>query len=46
LAAAALSIQHQLPMGDAFLYAAAKSRNAEFVTSDSHFQGLDGVTLL
>jgi predicted nucleic acid-binding protein len=46
LTAAALSIQHQLAMADAFLYAAAQSRMAEFVTSDKHFQGLPGVTLL
>lgn len=46
LAAAAFSIQHQLPMGDAFLYAAAQSRKAQFITSDTHFKGLSGVTLL
>jgi toxin FitB len=46
LAAVDFSIQYQLPMGDAFLYAAARSANAEFVTSDAHFKGLPGVTFL
>ena len=46
LAAVEFSIQYQLPMGDALLYAAARSANAEFVTSDAHFKGLPGVTFL
>lgn len=46
LAAAALSIQNALPMGDAFLYATAEKFGAEFVTSDEHFQNLPRVTLL
>lgn len=46
LAAAEFSIRHELPMGDALLYASARGEDAEFVTSDSHFQGLPGVTLL
>jgi toxin FitB len=46
LDAAALSIQYQLPMADALLYACAESRGAEFVTSDAHFRGLPDVTLL
>ena len=46
LAAAVVSIQHGLAMADALLYATAEKRAAEFVTSDSHFKGLPGVTLL
>jgi predicted nucleic acid-binding protein len=46
LAAAELSIRHQLPMADAIIYATARSRQAELVTTDSHFSGLRGVTIL
>ena len=46
LAAAAISIQHQLPMADALIYSTAESRGAELVTSDVHFKGLPRVTLL
>ena len=46
LAAVEFSLQYQLPMGDAFLYTAARSRNAGFVTSDAHFKGLPEVTFL
>ena len=46
LAAAAISIQHQLPMADALIYSTAESHSAELVTSDVHFKGLAGVTLL
>lgn len=46
LDAAGLSIRHKLAMADALLYATAQSRQAEFVTSDVHFQGLAGVTLI
>jgi len=42
LDAAALSIQHQLSMADALLYACALARRAEFVTSDAHFRGIAG----
>jgi AbrB family looped-hinge helix DNA binding protein len=37
---------HRPRSRDAFLYAAARSAKAEFVTSDAHFQGLPGVTFL
>ena len=46
LAAAELSIRHQLPMADAIIYATARSRQAELVTTDSHFSRLRGVTIL
>jgi predicted nucleic acid-binding protein len=46
LAASAISIQHGLAMADALLYSTAEKQGAEFVTSDSHFKGLPGVTLL
>lgn len=46
LAAAAISIQHELPMADALIYATAEKNEAELVTSDAHFKGLPRVTLL
>jgi toxin FitB len=46
LAAAAISIQHELPMADALIYATAENRRAELVTSDAHFKGLPHVTIL
>ncbi|MGC1619718.1 MAG: type II toxin-antitoxin system VapC family toxin [Candidatus Acidiferrum sp.] len=46
LAAAVISIQHELPMADAFIYAVAEKFGAELVTSDAHFKGLPRVTLL
>jgi predicted nucleic acid-binding protein len=46
LSAAALSIQHELPMADALIYATAEKNGAELVTSDAHFKGLPNVTLL
>jgi toxin FitB len=46
LVAAAVSIQHELPMADALIYATAENRGAELVTSDAHFKGLPQVTLL
>jgi len=46
LAAAELSIRHQLPMADAIIYATAQAHQAELVTSDTHFSGLPGVTII
>ena len=46
LAAAEISIDYQLAMADALLYATAQSRSAHFVTSDAHFENLPGVTLM
>ena len=46
LSASVVSIQYKLAMGDALLLATAEKKNAEFVTSDSHFKDLPGVTLV
>lgn len=46
LAAAEFGIRHQLPMADAIIYATAASYQVELVTTDAHFKGLPGVTLL
>jgi len=44
--AAKASLEANLPMADAIIYATARSRQAELVTTDSHFSGLPGVTIL
>ena len=44
--AANLSLQHQLSMADAVIYATAQLHEAEIVTSDNHFRGLPGITLI
>ena len=46
LSAAVISIQHELPMTEALIYATAERNGAELVTSDAHFKGLARVTLL
>jgi predicted nucleic acid-binding protein len=46
LAAASLSIDYKLPMADAIIYATAQAHQAELITSDAHFSGLPGVTLI
>jgi predicted nucleic acid-binding protein len=46
LSAASLSIDHKLPMADAIIYATARVHQAELVTSDAHFAGLPGATIL
>lgn len=46
LSAAVISIQHELPMADALIYATAERNGAELVTSDAHFKGLARVTLI
>lgn len=46
LVAAVISIQYELPMADALIYAIAEKNEAELVTSDAHFKGLPRVTLL
>jgi predicted nucleic acid-binding protein len=43
---AALSLEHQLAMADAVIYAAAQHCCVPLVTSDTHFANLPGVTLL
>jgi predicted nucleic acid-binding protein len=44
--AARVSLAANLPMADAFIYAAAQAHQAELITSDAHFSGLPGVTLI
>ena len=44
--AAKLSIFHKLSMADAIIYATAMEHHARLVTSDNHFAGLSGVTIL
>lgn len=46
LAAASYSIDRKLPMADAIIYATAQAHGAELITSDAHFAGLPGVTVL
>ena len=46
IAAVEMSLTHKLAMGDAIIYATAQQYKAELITSDPHFQGLAGVTLL
>jgi predicted nucleic acid-binding protein len=46
LSAAVISLQHELPMADALIYATAEINGAELVTSDAHFKGLPRVTFL
>ena len=46
LAAASYSIDHKLPMADAIIYATARAHQAELITSDAHFTGLPGATVL
>ncbi len=44
--AAKTSLEANLPMADAIIYATARSRQAQLITTDSHFSGLPGVTIL
>jgi predicted nucleic acid-binding protein len=44
--AARISIETKLAMADAMIYAAAKAHRATLITSDTHFSGLDSVTLI
>jgi predicted nucleic acid-binding protein len=44
--AAKTSLRSNLPMADAIIYAAAQAHGAELITSDAHFAGLPGVTVL
>jgi predicted nucleic acid-binding protein len=44
--AAKRSLTANLPMADAIIYATAQAHQAELVTSDAHFTGLPGVTVL
>jgi len=44
--AARTSLHANLPMADAIIYATAQAHQAELVTSDTHFSGLPGVTII
>ena len=44
--AARVSLASNLPMADAIIYATSRAHQAELVTSDAHFIGLPGVTVL
>jgi len=46
LLAVDLSREHGLSFADAVIYASARKHKAELVTSDNHFEGLQGVTYL
>ena len=46
LSAAELSLRHFLPMADAIVYATGINKNCSIVTSDPHFQNLEGVIFL
>lgn len=46
LAAARTGLDHRLAMADAIIYTTARHFQADLITSDAHFAGLPGVTLL
>lgn len=46
LAAADLRARHRLATGDAIIYATALAQDAELLTCDAHFEGLEGVRYL
>ncbi len=46
LASPTVSMEYRLAMADAIIYATARAHNAQLITSDLHFQGLPGVTLI
>ncbi len=46
LTASDLSLTHRLAMADAILLATARTHNAELITTDSDFAGIEGVTCL
>jgi len=45
LTAADLSLAHRLPLADAVMLATARTHKAELFTTDSDFEGIEGVTL-
>lgn len=45
LSAAALLKAHKLATADAIIYATARAHDAELLTCDAHFEGLDGVVV-
>ena len=44
--AARISLDRRLAMPDAMIYATALAAGAQLVTSDTHFQGFGGVTVI
>ena len=46
LCAAEVSLRYSLPMADALVYAAGINKNCPIVTSDPHFQDLEGVIFI
>jgi predicted nucleic acid-binding protein len=46
LEAADTSLEHALAMADAIVYATARSRGAELVTTEADLEGLEGVVFL
>jgi predicted nucleic acid-binding protein len=46
LLAARISLDHRLAMADAMIYATALGTGAHLYTSDMHFQGLSGTTVI
>lgn len=45
LTAADLNLAHKLPMADAIILATARAHDAEVLTTDSDFDGVEGVTV-
>jgi predicted nucleic acid-binding protein len=45
LTAADLSLSHGLAMADSMMLAAARTNNAELVTTDTGFEGIAGITI-
>lgn len=45
LTAADLSLANKIPMADSIMLAVARAYDAELVTTDSDFEGLEGVTV-
>jgi toxin FitB len=46
LFAADVGLKYSLPMADALVYAVAIEKDADMVTRDAHFKGLEGVIFL
>lgn len=46
IASAKVSVDHRIPMADAIILAAARSKNAVLWTQDRDFEGLDGVRFI
>jgi len=44
--AADLSLQYDLPMADALIYATARLHSATLITADAHFEDMEGVEYL